>query len=496
MGKFVPFGEWLPDLPAFNNPGATVAKNVVPDQTSYQAFPNLNVYSTSLGGVCKGAIIARDNAGNYYNYVADTSAIYASSGLSWSNVTRLSGSYNTPSDENWEFVQFGNRVFGVNGANADVPQHISLGAANFADLSAAPRARHIAAIRDFVVLGNLSATAISPQMVRWSAINNPDSWTPDAATLADFQDLPGDGGWIQKIVGGEYGSGAVFQERAIYRMTFVGSPLVFQFDKIHTNIGVYAPQSVVSYRNFVFFLSEEGFYMFDGTNVHPIGNGKVDRTFFADLDISNVHRVQAISDATRKIVIWAYPGVGNIGGNPNRLLIYNWAFQKWSRIEDVNIEWLLLAITGTYTLDGLDAVSTNLDSIAASLDAAQWRTGNRILAAFNSSHRLAFFNGSSMAAVVETGEHQLNREPDGLTYITEVRPVADGLSASVTLAVATRNVLTENIAYQPAVSPNSTGFAPVRATGRFHRFRMSTSDNANFDNLMGVDITGTDDGVR
>lgn len=496
MGKFVPFGDWLPDLPAFNNPGATVAKNVVPGDNSYLPFPNLTTYSDSIGGVCKGAIIARDNSGNYYNYVADTSALYVSTGLSWSNVTRLSGSYNTPSEDAWEFVQFGNRVFGVNGSNADLPQTISLGAANFVDLSAAPRAKHIATIRDFVVVGNISATAVSPQMVRWCAINNPDSWTPDAATMADFQDLPGDGGWVQKIVGSEYGSGAVFQERAIYRMTFVGSPLVFQFDRVHNNIGVYAPQSVVSYRNFIFFLAEEGFYMFDGTNVHPIGNGKVDKTFFADLDISNVHRVQAISDATRKIVIWAYPGNGNIGGNPNKLLIYNWVYQRWSIIEDVNIEWLLSAITGTYTLDGLDAVSTNLDSIAASLDDAQWRTGNRLLGAFNDRHRLALFNGSSMGAVVETTEQQFNRGPDGLTYITEVRPVAEGLSASITLAVATRNVLTEDTAYQPAIAPNSTGFAPVRATGRFHRFRMSTSNNSDFDHLMGVDVAGTDDGVR
>lgn len=493
MGKFVPFGEWLPDLPPFNNPGATVAKNVVPDANSYRSFPSLSLYSTSLGGACKGAIVARDLGGNYYNYAGDTSALYVNVGVSWSNVTRLASSYNTPSDDFWEFIQFGNRVIGVNGANADLPQAISLGAANFADLSGdPPRARHIAAIRDFVVVGNISATAVSPQMVRWCAINNPTSWTPDAATMADFQDLPGDGGWIQKIVGGEYGT--IFQERAIFRMTFVGAPLVFQFDKVQTNIGVYAPQSVVSYRNFSFFLAEDGFYMFDGSNVIPIGNGKVDETFFADLDVAHVHRIQAITDATRKIVIWAYPGAGNANGNPNRLLIYNWAYKRWSRIEDVNIEWMLRIITGTYTLDSLDTISTDLDSLTTSLDDAQWRAGNLILAAFNSNHRLSLFNGSAMPAVIETAEHQFNHAPDGLTYVTEVRPVAMGHSASLSLAVSTRNVLTESAQYAPSVQPNSTGFAAVRSTGRFHRFKLEVA--SNFDHLMGVDVTGTDDGVR
>lgn len=498
MSTFVPFGEWLPDLPPLNNPGATVAKNVIPDANSYRSFPNPVVYSESIGGVCKGAIVARDTSGNYYNYVGDTTAIYVNTVRSWSSVTRVASSYNTPTDDMWEFVQFGNSVIAVNGANADTPQTISLGAANFADLSGdPPRARHIATLRDFVVMGNISSTAgVAPQTVRWCAINNPTSWTADAATMADSQDLPGDGGWIQKIVGGEFGSGTVFQERAIYRMTFVGAPLVFQFDRVHTNIGVYAPQSVVSYRNFSFFLSEEGFYMFDGTNVIPIGNGKVDDTFFADLDRAFVHRIHAITDPTRKIVIWAYPGAGNANGNCNRLLIYNWVYRKWSRIEDVNIELMMRAVTGTYTLDGLDTISTNIDTLPASLDDPQWRTGNLLLAAFNSSHRLATFNGSAMPAVVETTETQFNHDVDGLTYVTELRPVATGLSASLTLAVATRNVLTQSATYQPAVSPNSTGFASVRATGRFHRFRITTSDNSGFDHLMGVDVTGTADGVR
>lgn len=490
----VPFGEWLPDLPVLDNPGATIAKNVVPDGRSYRPFPQLNLYSGAIGGRFQGGIVARDNAGNYYNYVGDASAIYVNNALAWSSVTRLASSYNTPDDDWWEFVQFGNSVYAVNGANADFPQTISLGAANFADLSGSPpRARHIATIKDFIVLGNLSSTAgVAPQMVRWCAINNPTSWTPDAATLADFQDLPGDGGWVQKIVAGEYGSGLVFQERAIYRMTFVGGQFVFQFDRVQTNVGVYAPQSVITYRNNTFFLSEEGFYMYDGTDIIPIGSGKVDQTFFRDLDVAHVHRMQAIADAQRKIVIWSYPGAGNVGGNPNKLLIYNWAYKRWSSIEDLNIEGILRAITDTYTLDGLDSISTNIDTINVSLDDAQWRTGNQLLAAFDSSHRMQLFNGSAMPAVVETKEAQLNA--DGLTYVTEVRPVAIGLSASVGVSVAARNTLTESARYGVAVHPNSTGFASVRSTGRFHRFKLETS--SEFEHLMGVDITGKADGVR
>lgn len=496
MGKMIPFGEWLPDLPDLGNPGATVAKNVVPEGMSYRSFPSLNTYSDSIGSRCKGAIVARDTAGNYYNYVGDASALYVNNQLSWSSVTRLASSYNTPEEDFWEFVQFGNSIYAVNGANADVPQSMSLGAANFADLAGSPpRARHIATIKDFVVLGNLSSTAgLAPQMVRWCAINNPESWTPDAATQADFQDLPGDGGWVQKIVGGEYGAGLVFQERAVYRMTYVGGQFVFQFDRIQTNVGVYAPQSVVSYRNVVFFLSEEGFYMYDGKDIVPIGSGKVDQTFFRDLDVANVHRMQAVADATRKIVMWSYPGAGNVGGNPNKLLIYNWAYKRWSIVEDLNIETILRAITDTYTLDTLDQISTNLDTLVVSLDDAQWRTGNQLIGAFNANHRLSLFNGPSMTAEVETAEHQFNE--DGLTYITEVRPVVLGNSVSLQVAVAARFRLDQSAIYTIAQTPNSTGFVAVRSTGRFHRFKVTAGGGEEFDHMMGVDVTGKADGVR
>lgn len=498
MGQFIPFGEWTPDLPTLKNKGATVAKNVIPDFRSYRPFPQLTQYSNSLASQVKGATIARDSAGNYYNYAGDNTRLYSLNALSWTNVTNLSGDYNTASEDYWEFTQFGNVIIAVNGSNADVPQAISVGAANFANLSGGPpRAKHIASVRDFVVMGNISATATSPQMVRWCAINNATSWTPDAATLADFQDLPGDGGHVQKVVGGEYG--VIFQERAIYRMDWVGSPLVFQFNKVQTNIGTLAPQSVVSYRNFVFYLSEDGFYMFDGSNVKPIGEGKIDRTFFADLDVNHIWRVHAVIDPVRKIVAWGYPGPGNVDGSCNRVMIYNWGADRWSRIEDVNIDLLFRHATTAITLDNLDTINTNIDLLQVTFDSFQFAGGTYQLGAFRTDHDLQVFNGSAMPATVETGEFQFSRDKDGVTYVTEVRPVVDGIdpdSHIPSIAIATRITLQETSTYAVAVQPGSSGFASVRSVGRFHRFRLTTDTGADFEHLQGIDVTGVEEGYR
>lgn len=493
MGILVPFGEWLPDLPDYENPGATVAKNVIPDFRSYRPFPSQVPYSTSIGSRCIGAIVARDTAGNYFDYVGDVSALYVLNTQSWSNVTRtVGGGYATAQDDFWEFTQFGQTVIGVNGY-ADAPQAISVGAANFTALSGAPvRSKHITTVRDFVVMGNLSG---NPQMVRWSAINNATSWTADPATLADFQELPGNHGHVQKVLGGEYGT--ILMERAIYRMSFVGSPLIFQFDKVQTNLGCYAPQSAIHYKNMVFFLSEDGFQLFDGSDVIPIGTGKVDRTFFSDLDSFYSFRIVAALNPVRQIVAWAYPASGNVGGNPNKMLIYHWPSKRWSRVEDLNLEYISRMVTGAWTLDSLDGYSTNLDSILITLDSPVWTGGNFLFSSFDSSHRLNQFNGSAMAATVETPEVQLakgNQSP--LSYVTQLRPCAEGLSASFQAAVGSRLNHTQSVSYSTAMSPVSAGFVEVRNTNRYHRFRLTTTSATDFTHIQAMDVTAKPAGER
>jgi len=492
----------MPDLPPYGNPGALVADNVIPAANSYRSFPNQVVASNSLGGRVQGAIFARDAAQNVYNYAGDASALYRLVAGSFTVATRLvGGAYSTPSDDFWEFIQWGETVIGVNGSNGDTPQQISLGAANFFDLSGAPKARHIAVINNFVVLGNISDSVVGVQRVRWSAINDATNWSVNAATLADYQDLLGDGGWIQKIVGGE-GGGYVLQEHAIWRMTFVGSPLIFQFDKIKTGIGAYAPQSVISFLGMTFFLGNDGFYMFDGSNVTPIGQNKVDNTFFDDLDNNYIDRIVGAIDPNRKIVLWSYPGIGNTGGNPNRVLVYHWALNRWSRVVGIggvggsgfNLEFIISSISPGYTLDGLDAVSTNIDTLPYSLDSAFWTGGQLNISVFNSGHQLATLNGSALPAIVQTGE--INLIQGRKAYITEVWPLVEGNSASCQVSVISRDVLTQSVSTGLAMSPTSQGFAEVRNIARYHRFQLTTITGTEFDNLQGIMSNPIDGGAR
>lgn len=497
----IPMGEWLPDLPPLNNPGALVATNVIPSSTAYEPVPSmLKVASSSAIGKISGSYYARDQANNTYTYAGDASALYVQSGVTFNVATRLSGgAYTTDRLDAWEFVSWAQTVIAVNGLN-DLPQQISLGAANFVNLTGAPKARHIAVIKDFVVLGNVSDSAAAVQRVRWSAINNSASWTPDPATLADYQDLPGNGGWIQKVISGE--QGYIFQERAIWRMTFVGSPLIFQFDKIHDGIGAYAAQSVCNYENLVYFLSADGFKSFDGTNLTGIGAGKVDKTFFADLDTSFIQSIKGVIFPDMKCVFWSYAGSGNNEGESNHILVYSMAYNKWARIDipvefSLGVDQITIASTIGYTLDGLDAVSTNLDTLPFSLDSRVWTGGTLAFAAFINDG-LYYFNATPMDTEVQTGEVNVMLLSTGVlmhkAQINEVWPVVEGLDATVTIQIGARDLTTTNPNYTGDLVVESAGFAQAHSTARYHRFTIKTV--GDFKQIQGLDVIAEDAGKR
>lgn len=480
MGVLVPAGEWLPDQVEFGNPGATVATNVIPwVGNSYKSFPSFVTLSSAIHNRAQGGYFARDKSGNVYNFVGTDTKLLQLFGTSFSDVTRVSGAYSTATDEWWEFVQWGDTVVATN--FADAVQTISLGSANFTALAGSPpKARHLAVVREFLVLGNVDDGTQYPKRVQWSGINNNELWTPSLNTLSDYQDLEGEGGWVQKVVGGEFG--LVFTEKSIYRMTFAGYPTIFQFDEIEKSRGAYASQSVIRSGSVTFYLSDDGFYATAGSGESvAIGDGKIDRFFLDDLDTFYSYRINASVDPINKLVMWAYPGTGNSGGRPNRIIIYNIVRRKWSLVE-VDTEILPRFASEGYTLDELDSITTDLDALTPSLDSRVWTGGEQVLAGFDSSHRLGTFSGTAMSATVETLETQ--HIPGSRAHVTGARPIVDGNAATV--AVGSRNLLSASESFGSAVSQNSSGVCPIRSNARYHRYRISTSGAFNF--IQGVEV--------
>lgn len=485
----IPFGEYLPDLPSLGNPGATVAKNVIPAGIHYEQFPSLNIYSNALTARPQGAFPARDIDGVVYNFAGDATKLYKRLASTYSDISRLAGgAYTTGTDEQWNFTQFGRNVYATN--FNDVIQSFTMGSSsNFAALAGSPpKARYLAIVKnDFLVLANLDT---GTYRVQWSPQGNPaGTWGTDPATLADYQDLSSEYGYIKQIVGGQYGT--IFQERAITRMTFVGSPLAFTFDQLELNKGTQAPGSVCKVGDSIFYLGLDGFYMFNGQSSQSIGANKIDKTFFADLDQSYMDRIRTVSDQRKQIVYMSYPGAGNTGGRPNKMIMFNYspnALRRWS-ISEIDTECLCPSIADGYTLDSLDTLSGSIDALMASLDSEIYTGGQFSLGAFDSSNKLNYFNGSALAATIETGEFQPN--PLGRAEISECAPLVEGDSNTViTLTPLHRTRLIDSYTTDSTISLNTTGVFPMRTNDFYHRYRIGIS--GGFTSASGIDIAPDD----
>lgn len=482
---FIQVGEYMPDMPDFQNPGAITAKNVIATARGYRPLPAFAAYSTTpLGARAQGAYYVHSSDGTAFQFAGDITKLYKLGGtFAWADVSRAAGgAYATEALDKWSFAKFGTNVVAVNGT--DNPQRFDVDAdVLFSLVAGSPPTgpRYVATIGDFVVFARLLAARMT---VQWGPINSlTNSWATSATTQADSQVIP-DGGAITGLVGFEYG-GFLMQERCIRRMDYEGPPLIFRFRKILDNIGATIDGSVASHGDRVFFCDRSGFYMLtQGSEVVPIGAEKVNRTFWADLDQSNKHRVTSMADPVNACYVVSYPAAGN-DGTPNRLLLYHWDTNRWSYAEPGNHEMIYPGVSQTgYTLAGLDAVSATLGGLPFPLGSPVWAgTQTPLMAAFNTSHNIGYFNGDNLEATVDTGEVQLI--PPGRAFVRSLRPVVNG--GTPTVALITRDRTSDAVTVGMDVAINSAGFCRVRSNARYHRARIKVPAASAWSHLQGVD---------
>jgi len=404
--------------------------------------------------------------------------------------------------------------------------------------SAAPIAKYMTVIRDFVVGAYIEAGTY-PNRVQWSDVNSPNYWDSDGASLADFQDIE-DGGDITGITGGEFG--VVLLENAIVRMQFVGSPNIFQFDTIARGVGCMEGGSIAQYAGTTYFLGADGFYACDGQQVIRIGAEKVNRYFFNNANIGDIDSISASIDPERNIVTWNY---SNTSGSRS-LLIYNYQTQKWSEAE-TDVDYLsTLASTGV-SLDSMDtaynvtagsfvtgqyytirevgttdftligavantvgvifqatgvgtgtgvgidqaAATTGLktiDALSASLDDRIWKGGKFLFGGVRDD-RIIVFTGDRKVATLTTNDLEFGYN----TLVNLVRPSIDNGSADV--QIASRRELNDTITFSTAVSADAEGRVGLRSHGRYHRISI-TPTGANWSLAIGLDLDVNQAGNR
>jgi len=472
------FGEWTPDQPGITN-GLRRAENVYPKLVGYGAIPTVVDYSASASEDLNNVVAGKTTAGATTVFAGGSTKLFKldSGDLSLDNVSK-SGNYSTPTDQRWKFTQFGSVIIAANG-QAKIQGYNLNSSSLFADLSAdAPTARYVTVVRDFVVSGWQTSYQ---NRVQWSALGDESSWANSATTQADFQDIP-DGGSIVGVTGGEFG--LIFMDRAIHRMSYVGSPLIFQFDNISRNLGCYEANSIIQYGGTSFFLGDDGFYACDGQNIVPIGNEKVNRFFFDNVDEGTLYLMSAAVDPSKKLIIWAY--ASNSSSTPDSLLIYNFQTQKWTS-GTTHVDKIASTSTPAVTLEGMDTYGT-LETILTTFDSRLWLGGKLQLAGVDGA-KIVTFTGANATAYIETGDIEV---PGATSAITMVKPIVDDGSGSV--ALLSRRLLSQSTTFGSQSAADSENRVAVRGVGRYHRLQLTPT--GSWTSAVGMDIDLSPLGTR
>jgi hypothetical protein len=299
-----------------------------------------------------------------------------------------------------------------------------------------------------------------------------------------------DGGLMRGVAGGSQ-SGIIFQDQAIRSMSYVaGSPIIFQIDRITQDKGLYAPYSIIRAGERIFFYAGQGFHKIEpGSVPEQIGRERVDRTFLADLDKSNLQLFMGAADPRSTRVYWAYKSVSGTIGTYDKLLGYDFLLDRFFPVS-VTGEYLLGISQTGLTLENLDSISSSLDALTLSLDAYATAVQPEI-AQFSSAHALGFFRGTNLEATLESAE----QGTDGTElFIRGFRPVTDAPSLFGSASYRETQIAAATAGAEVPVNAR-TGRCDMRRATRYSRFKVRIPAATAWSYVAGIEPDITPEGA-
>ena len=481
------FGEWKPDQADSTGQPSNdleMAYNVYPSATGYAPFPDRRPLTIPMPDAqdITGMTTARYNE-DIFTITGTRFNIYKGNNL----LSRVSddikpigkdGGYKVPKT-GWQFMPFGNSVLATNGADKIQTMNI-IGSGKFGDIEQAPVCRTMTTVRDFVVAGYCNEDSTK---VQWSDLNNELQWDSADTNQADFQRLPS-GGEIKAITGGEFG--LILQDKGVRRMSYVGTPLIFQFDLISDNIGCLAGKSAIQHNGISYWLSHEGMIACDGTKVTNIGNGKINDWLFNKIDLkqmdNKLDNSSVAIDPIKNLIVWNFP----TKTDDRIMLKYNYSTQRFSTgITKAHIV-CGLETDGT-TLEALDPDFPDVDVMPVSLDSHLFIGGQFAFCGAEGGVVVAFDLESNDSYLTTN-----DMEFDGFSVVTSAQPIVENGSAK--FQVSSRNTLNDGILFGSASTTSDENRADLRSGGKYHRVRMQPTDT--WTNAVGFDLEVSTQGQR
>ena len=358
---------------------------------------------------------ARDAIQNFWLY-AGLAAVYATDGVTHTDVTRLAGAYIATADLNWT----GGVLNGIPVLNngLDVPQYWALPLSVGTKLIALPNwnaawlAATLRTYKNFLVAVDVTKSGTRyPQMVKWSHPADPglvpSSWDEADATkdAGEYSLSETPGSCVDSVPLRD--TNIVYKDDSIWGMQFTGGAFVHRFYNIAREIGLLSRRCAVEYldgQHAVFGTGD--IVVHNGQTLKSIVTQRVRKTIFAAIDGDAYVRSFTIHNEPKKEVWFCYPETGQAA--PNKALV--WGYDKNSfGFRDITAAHMASGIIdSTPTSQAWDADSGTWEADTTLWDAGSYSPAIRRLLEADPTNSLFLytdegnqFNGSNMTSYIE-----------------------------------------------------------------------------------------------
>ncbi len=256
---------FAPDLP-ITTPGAITSRAVLPHTLGVCAQPSFAVVTTSATAmdtavVCGSAQLSKVD-GTLRYFIGTQAKLWEFNGNA--TLTDRSGTaYSAGIAQGWSFCAFGDVTLAANKGNTI--QKATSG--SFSDLASAPKAAIICNVgppsSPFIMAFNYDDGSDTPDGWFCSGISDYTTWNSAAAQSVNGRLLEPSGPFIAAI---PYKDGVLaWKKNAMYRGDYVGSPVVWQWTRVASDIGCCGKNMAVVANDVAYFADARGFWMYDGS---------------------------------------------------------------------------------------------------------------------------------------------------------------------------------------------------------------------------------------
>jgi hypothetical protein len=179
-----------------------------------------------------------------------------------------------------------------------------------------PVTRHLVLFGTETTIG--TASTQDNMFIRFSNQETINTFAPTATNSAGSQRLQ-DGTKIMGAIKAKDNI-LVWTDTALYTMKHVGAPFTFGFEQVGTNCGLIGMNAVVEIDGIAYWMSNKGFFLFDGT-VKSL-SCSIEDYVYDDIDTTKGQQICAAINNLFTEVVWYYPTDG--ASYNDRYAVYNY----------------------------------------------------------------------------------------------------------------------------------------------------------------------------